>query len=117
MTTVATVVSEILGDDIEQNIEFTKDQIKQFEEKLSIKSVPRAKVNYVLGDGDAGEVQLAPQAKILLSVLNENPMSLEAWGDAAKEAGMKTTQDPGRIAAYYRKTLVDASLVTEVPAS
>lgn len=111
MTTVATVVSEILG------VEVSEDQAVALETVLNTKSIPRAKVLYVLGDGDAGEVKLAPQAKILLGVLSENPMSLEAWGDAASDAGMKTTQDPGRIAAYYRKTLVEASLVTEVPVS
>lgn len=111
MTTVATVVSEILG------VEITPDQSVALETVLNAKSTPRAKVNYVLGDGDVSDVKLAPQAKILLSVLNEDPVSLETWGDAASEAGMKTTQDPGRIAAYYRKTLVEANLVTEVPVS
>ncbi len=115
MTDVVTVVTTILAECIER--ELTSDQAKLLEESLNIKSTPRAKVNYILGKGDASEVKLSPQAKILISVLNENPMSLESWGDAASDAGMKTTQDPGRIAAYYRKILVEANLVTEVPVS
>lgn len=111
MTTVATVVSEVLG------IEVDEKQAILLDDVLKTKSTPRAKMSYSLGNGDAKEVKLAPQAKILLSVLDEKPMSLESWGDAAAEAGMKTTQDPARIAAYYRKTLVDANLVNEVPVS
>lgn len=111
MTTVATVVSEVLG------IEITDEQGKLLDEVLKTKSAPRTKMSYKLGNGDAKEVKLAPQAKILLSVLGKETMSLESWGDAAAKAGMKTKQDPGRIAAYYRKTLVEANLVTEVPVS
>ena len=111
MTTVATVVSEVLG------IEIDKKQGKLLDEVLKAKSTPRAKMSYKLGNGDAKEVKMAPQAKILLSVLGKEAMSLESWGDAAAKAGMKTNQDPARIAAYYRKTLVEANLVTEVPVS
>lgn len=111
MKTVATVVSEVLGTKI------TEEQGKLLNEVLKTKSEPRAKMSYKLGNEDAKEVKLAPQAKILLSVLGKEAVSLESWGDAAAEAGMKTKQDPARIAAYYRKTLVEANLVTEVPVS
>ncbi len=108
--TVATVVAELLG------VEISEEQALSLDAGLKIKSVPRAKMNYVKGEADASEIKLAPQAKILIGALNETPVSLEAWGDAAAKAGMKTTQDPARIAAYYRKDLVEKDLVSEVPA-
>ena len=110
MSNVVTVVTGIL------DIELNEEQIAALESKLKVKSVPRKKMNFMAGDGDAGEVKLAPQAKILISVLTDTPMSMEEWGDAAAEAGMKTKQDPARIAAYYRKTLVENNLVKEVAA-
>ena len=111
VVTVATIVAGVF------DIEIDEEQSINLDLKLKIKSTPRTKMSYKLGNGDAKDTKLAPQAKILLGVLNKEPMSLESWGDAAAKDGMKTTQDPARIAAYYRKTLVDAKLVTEVPAS
>ena len=109
--TVVTVVTEILG------VEINEKQTILLDDALKIKSTPREKVNYVKGNGDASKIKLAPQAKILISVLTDKAMSLEDWGDAAAKAGMKTKQDPARIAAYYRKSLVDNKLIKEVPVS
>ena len=111
MQTVATVVSEVLG------VKIDDKQAKLLDSLIKIVSVPREKVEYVLGNGDASKVKLSPQAKILISVLTKKPVTLESWGDLAAKSGMKTKQDPGRIAAYYRKQLVDNKLANEVSAS
>lgn len=108
--TVATIVADMF------EIEIDEEQAVNLELALKIKTVPRAKMNYVLGEADVSEVKLAPQAKILIGALTDQPMSLEAWGDAASKSGMKTNQDPARIAAYYRKDLVEKNLVAEIPA-
>ena len=110
--TVESIVLDIMDVD---DYELSADQILDLNKSLKIKSTPREKVNYVKGNGDASKIKLAPQAKILISVLTDTAMSLEDWGDSAAKAGMKTKQDPARIAAYYRKSLVDNQLIKEVP--
>lgn len=60
--------------------------------------------------------KLPNQAKFLVQAIQKTkePVTYVQWGKIASELGMGTRQDPARIAAYYRKQLIDAGAVKQV---
>lgn len=52
---------------------------------------------------------LAKQVRILINCLpTDRAVDIKEWGDLAKTAGLETQQQPDRIAAYYKKFIVDS---------
>jgi hypothetical protein len=88
-------------------VELADEVCETINENLKVKSKKRETVLVQRTDKEV-EDKLAPQAKIILGVVpDDEPISLEQWGELAAEAGLQTKQTPERICAYYRKTLID----------
>jgi hypothetical protein len=57
------------------------------------------------------------QMKMIIASLDAlNGQTLEQIGDAASKAGMVTRQPPERIAAYYRKPMIEGGFMEELKA-
>ena len=61
------------------------------------------------------EDKVAKQMQILIDVLpKEIGIDIEEWGALAVAGGLQTQQPPSRIAAYYKKNIVEAGYAQAV---
>ena len=61
------------------------------------------------------EVKVAKQMQILIDVLPlDRAINITEWGKLAVEKGMQTQQPPERIAAYYKKPIVEGGYAISV---
>lgn len=59
------------------------------------------------------ETKLAKQMQILIDVLpKDRAVDINEWAKLAVEAGLQTQQPPERIAAYYKKPIVEGGYAT-----
>lgn len=87
---------------------------------LSVKSVRNAKNNtYVISAKFDMTVKFAPQARLVMIAILKKCMNDNVWelsdndiADILSNVDMKTKQDKMHIFKYYRKTLVDAGMLT-----
>jgi hypothetical protein len=62
------------------------------------------------------EVRLNKQMTVLVKALPTNKLcDIHEWGKLAIENGLETQQPPERIAAYYKKNLLNLGLITTDP--
>lgn len=95
-------------------VKVQKDLEEQVNEALKVKGSKKERVEprFIRNpECDLTGVKMPNQAKFLVKVLSDHPVTYEEWGKLAAEAGMGTKQDPARIAAYYRKDLEAAGAI------
>ena len=106
MSTVTKIVQDVLG------VELSSQQIAVLESLLQVRKMERRAERMVRRTGkDLGKIQLAPQAKLVLSAVPTEWVTMEQWADRADEAGLATRQGADRICAYYRAQLRDFGLI------
>lgn len=97
---------------------FTEDEKAQFRSALGIKD----KVAAVGGTRVTGKVKrtdkaltekVAKQMEILINCLPaDEAIDLNKWAELATAAGLQTQQPAVRIAAYYKKPIIDGGYAT-----
>ena len=61
------------------------------------------------------ESKIAKQMQILISVLpTDKAIDINEWAKLAVEAGLQTQQPPERIAAYYKKPIIESGYATVI---
>lgn len=94
--------------------EMTDEQKGEIRELLGIKLTASKAVSGIRVTGKVQrtdkvlEQKVAVQMQKLIDVLPiDRSIDIEEWGKLAVEAGMVTQQPPARIAAYYKKPIVE----------
>jgi hypothetical protein len=100
--------------------ELTDEQRTKFREVLGIKNVSRVSSGVrvsgkVQGTDKVLEGKIAKQMEILINVLpKDRAIDINEWGELALAGGLQTQQPASRIAAYYKKDIMEKGYAVNV---